>query len=38
MDDAAKKAIKAQNTNQLIFPGCSMEKNLKIRVNTKGLR
>ena len=38
MVDVAKKAIKTQNTNHVIFPGFSMERNLQRRVRKKGLR
>ena len=38
MVDVAKKAIKTQNTNHVIFPGFSMERNLQKRVRKKGLK
>ena len=37
MVDVVKKAIKTQNTNHVIFPGFSMERNLQKRIKKKGL-
>ena len=38
MVDDVKKAIKTQNTNHVIFPGFSKERNLQKHARKKGLR